>query len=138
MMARVGEELPPFRIDRVDPNAMVTWARLLHDPNPIHLDREAVRAAGLGDRRINQGPANLAYIINMLHTAFPGGRVGALDMRYMANVLEDDAVVAHGVVTSADGETVSCDVWLDVEGRGKALAGTAQMIVEQPTQPVEE
>lgn len=129
-MISVGDELRPFSIARVDPDAMVIWAGLLHDPNPIHLDRDAVRAAGLGDRRINQGPANLAYIVNMLHAEFPGHRIGTLDMCYMVNVLEDDTVTARGTVTAIDGNSVSCEVWLDVEGRGKALAGTAKMIAD--------
>ena len=125
MTAAIGDALPLFRIDRIDPAAMRVWADLLHDPNPIHLDRAAVRAAGLGDRRINQGPANLAYIVNMLHAAFPEAQVADLDVRFLANVLEEDAVVAGGTVTSVSGAAVGCDVWLEVEGRGKALAGTA-------------
>ena len=127
MSYAVGSDLPGFRIASVDPAAMVVWAGLLHDPNPIHLDVAAVQAAGLGDRRINQGPANLAYIINMLHAAFPGARLTGIDVRYMANVLEEDAVVAGGTVTDVADGRVDCDVWLEVEGRGKALAGTATM-----------
>lgn len=132
MTSAVGDTLTPFRVASIAPEAMVVWARLLHDPNPIHLDRAAVQAAGLGDRRINQGPANLAYIVNMLHAAFPGHSVGALDVRFMANVLEDDAVTAGGVVTRIGPGEIGCDVWLEVDDRGKALAGSATMIANQP------
>ena len=52
---------------------MKTFAVALADPNPIHLDPEAVKAAGLGDRVINQGPAGLGYLLNMLHEAVPRG-----------------------------------------------------------------
>jgi 3-hydroxybutyryl-CoA dehydratase len=127
-MATIGDSLAPFAIDRIDPQAMQIWAGLLHDPNPIHLDRAAVVAAGLGDRRINQGPANLAYIINMLRRALPDRRLGSIDVRYMANVLEDDAVVAGGIVTAIDDDAIVCDVWLDVADRGRALSGVATMI----------
>lgn len=126
-MIGVGEALPPFEIASVDPVSMVVWARLLHDPNPIHLDVAAVQAAGLGDRRINQGPANLAYILNMLARAFPGMRVDDVDVRFMANVLEGDHVTAGGMVTAADETRVACDIWLEVAGRGRALAGTATL-----------
>jgi len=135
MSVAVGDALPPFRRERIDPDAMVVWAEVLHDPNPIHLDRAAVMAAGLGDRRINQGPANLAYIVNMLHAAFPGARVGELDVRFMANVFEDDAVTAAGTVTGIDGDAIACDIWLEVDGRGHALTGTATMIADVTRRP---
>lgn len=127
-MIAAGDELPSFEIAAVDPEAMRVWAGLLRDPNPIHLDVAAVQAAGLGDRRINQGPANLAYILNMLMRAFPGWRVSGIDVRFMANVFEGDHAVAGGTVTSSGADTASCDVWLDVAGRGRALAGTADLI----------
>lgn len=129
MMAAVGDALLPFRIASVDPAAMAVWAELLGDPNPIHLDRAAVAAAGLGDRRINQGPANLAYVVNMLRAAFPGAQVEALDMRFVANVLEEDAVTAGGTIVAIHGGRVDCHVWLDIEGRGKALSGTATLVL---------
>ena len=129
MTLDVGDELPPFRIASVDPEGMKVWAKALHDPNPIHLDREAVKAAGLGERRINQGPANLAYIINMLQTAVPGAAIETLDVRYMDNVLEGDSVVAGGTVTAADASSLTCDIWLDAEERGRVIAGNARLRV---------
>lgn len=127
-MIEVGQTLPPFEISSIQPEAMVVWARLLRDPNPIHLHVAAVQAAGLGDKRINQGPANLAYILNMLARAFPDLRVESTDVRYMANVLEGDRVIAGGTVTAADGGRITCDIWLEVDGRGRALAGSATLI----------
>lgn len=129
MSRGVGDALPEFRIGFVDPMAMKVWSEALRDPNPIHLDVEAVKAAGLGDRRINQGPANLAYIVNMLVAAFPGTPIASLDVRYMGTVLEGDAVVAGGTVTAIEDNGISCEVWLDAEGRGRVLAGNARVAV---------
>ncbi|OAN56238.1 MaoC family dehydratase [Sphingobium sp. TCM1] len=128
MTATVGQALPPFHIAFIDPAAMQLWAKALHDPNPIHLEVEAVKAAGLGDRRINQGPANLAYVINMLMAAFPGQRIGSIDVRYMDNVLEGDAVTAGGTVTGISAGKVDCEIWLDADGRGRVIAGVATMV----------
>ena len=85
---RVGTELEPFVVDVVSAEKMKLMAALLHDPNPIHLDAEAVRGLGMGDRVVNQGPANQAYLVNMLlalrrrprrrpprHRALPGQRL---------------------------------------------------------------
>src|SRR3546814_12612112 len=74
MNLNAGDELPPFVIESVNADAMKEWAVFLHDPNPIHLDVEVVKAKGLGDKVINQGPANVAYVMNMLAAAFPGSR----------------------------------------------------------------
>jgi len=95
---------------------MKAWAVFLHDPNPIHLDPAVVKAKGLGERVINQGPANLAYLINMLRAAVPGGFIESLEVRYVDNVFAGDAVEAGGTVTAVSGDSgrqkLVCDVWL--------------------------
>jgi 3-hydroxybutyryl-CoA dehydratase len=125
----VGDTLRPFRIASVSPEGMKAWAKFLHDPNPIHLDPAVVKAKGLGDRVINQGPANLAYLINMLQGAVPNGLIESLEVRYVDNVFGGEAVEAGGTVKdlSEDGSKrrVSCEVWLRAEARGAVLTGTA-------------
>jgi acyl dehydratase len=59
----VIRSLGPWRLDSVDSERMREFAVLLADPNPIHLEPEAVRARGLGDRVVNQGPANFGYVL---------------------------------------------------------------------------
>ena len=125
----VGDALAVFRIESVSPEGMKAWAKFLHDPNPIHLDATVVKARGLGDRVINQGPANLAYLINMLQAAFPRGLIESLEVRYVDNVFAGDAVEAGGVVTDIrveDGRRkLNSDIWLRADGRGPVLTGTA-------------
>lgn len=131
MNVEVGTELPVRVIERVDIEKMKTMAALLQDPNPIHWDRAATRALGMGDRTVNQGPINLAYVMNML-VAWVGNdpaRLRGIRLRFMANVFEDDRVEAGGRVTGIrelDGERLAdCEVWLDVTGGSRALSGTA-------------
>lgn len=125
MSHQVGDALPPFVIESVSADAMKDWAVFLADPNPIHLDVEVVKAKGLGDRVINQGPINVAYAMNMLMNAFPGGRIEAMDSRFLDNVYAGDRVVASGRVTSVDGSRVDCEFVLEAEGRGTVNSGTA-------------
>ncbi|KUR76694.1 MaoC/PaaZ C-terminal domain-containing protein [Novosphingobium sp. Fuku2-ISO-50] len=129
MSVTVGDSLPPFTIERISPEGMRDWSVFLADPNPIHLDVEAVRAKGLGDKRINQGPINVAYVINMLLAAFPGGRIEAMDSRFLDNVYEGDRVTATGTVTAVEGNRVSCTFTLDVDGRGTVNSGTATIAI---------
>jgi len=125
----VGDALPPFAIDSVSPDAMRDWSVFLADPNPIHLDVDVVKAKGLGDKRINQGPINVAYMMNMLMAAFPGCRIEVMDSRFLDNVYEGDRVVASGTVTAVEGNRVSCEFTLDVDGRGTVNAGTATILI---------
>jgi len=125
----VGDSLKALRIACVSPESMKSWAKFLHDPNPIHLDPKAVMAKGLGDRVINQGPANLAYIISMLQSAFPGAHIETLDVRYVDNVFGGEAVEATGKVLEVSGSgaamKITCEILLSAETRGPVITGTA-------------
>ena len=125
----VGDALPPFVIPGASPDAMKHWSVFLADPNPIHLDLEVVKAKGLGDKRINQGPMNVAFMMNLLMAAFPGCRIEAMDSRFLDNVYEGDHLAASGTVTAVDGKRVSCEFTLDVAGRGTVNSGTATISI---------
>lgn len=125
MSYSAGDTLPQFVVENVSPEAMKDWSVFLADPNPIHLDVELVKAKGLGDKRINQGPINVAYMMNMLMAAFPGGRIEKMDSRFLDNVYEGDRVIASGTVTAVENNRISCEITLDVDGRGTVNSGTA-------------
>jgi 3-hydroxybutyryl-CoA dehydratase len=129
MSYSVGDALPPFVIPSASPDAMKRWAVFLADPNPIHLDVEVVKAKGLGDKRINQGPMNVAFMMNMLMAAFPGCRIEAMDSRFLDNVYEGDRLTASGTVTAVEGNRVSCEFTLDVADRGTVNSGTATILI---------
>lgn len=127
----VGDDLPELVIDYVDPEKMKTMALLLRDPNPIHWDVDAVRELGMGDRPINQGPNNMAYLVNML-AAYAGGfdKVRDLRVRFLSNVFGGDRLVAGGKVTAVEDDATVCDVWLlrDGDQNDAVMAGTARVI----------
>jgi acyl dehydratase len=127
----VGTEIPPRIVAQVGSAEMKTMAALLQDPNPIHWDPAATRALGMGERVVNQGPINMSYVMNAL-VSWVGNdptRLRAITLRFMANVFAGDRVEAGGTVTGirdVNGERLAdCDVWLDVVGGSRALAGTA-------------
>ncbi len=130
MMVAAGTELVPFVVKSVSVEAMKTVAALLNDSNPIHFDTETVQALGLGDRVVNQGPTNMAYVVNML-VAWAGdpGAVRALRVRFLGNVLAGDRVTARGVVTGIrehEGRRLAeLDVWLERSADDRVLDGTA-------------
>lgn len=123
----VGDVLKPFSIT-AKPEAMKDWAVFLRDPNPIHLDVEVVKAKGLGDRVINQGPMNVAFIMNMLLENFPGAVIKSMDSRFVDNVYGDDNVISNGTVTQIedtnDGKMVHCEINLTA-GERTVITGVA-------------
>jgi 3-hydroxybutyryl-CoA dehydratase len=133
MTLSAGLDLGPWTVDHVDPEKMKVFAEVLADPNPIHLDPQAVIDAGLGDRVINQGPASFGYVLNMLHEAAPHAAIRDLNVRLTANVFGGDRIAVAGTIESVEeieGERrASCRVWVDVEGGRRALQGTATLVL---------
>jgi len=136
-LPEVGAELPPWDVPAVSGEKMKTMAALLHDSNPIHFDIPSVQALGLGDRPVNQGPSNMAYVMNML-AAWAGGtdRVRSLRVRFLGNVLADQHLRASGVVTAVrheeGGPVAECDVLLSIVGGDPVLSGTATVLLNDP------
>jgi 3-hydroxybutyryl-CoA dehydratase len=117
--------MKPYVVDSVSAAKMADLAVVLDDPNPIHLDRELVKRLGMGEREVNQGPANCSYVVNMLRAAFPGATIAQLSFRLLGNVFASDRAIAGGEILEQTADEVRCAVWLDVEGRGRVVEGTA-------------
>lgn len=125
---KAGTRLPEFRVGPISADKMKIFAAILRDPTPIHWDREELERRGLGNRLINQGPTNLAYVVEMLAMAFGGyDRIARLTTRFTANVFEGDYVTAGGVVTAIENNIAVCDIWLDRTDGERAISGTARM-----------
>lgn len=102
----------------VSQESMDTWAVILDDPNPIHLDANAVKQVGLGNKTINQGPANIAYILNMIEENFPNSQILKMNNKMTDSVLEGDLVTVSGHITEIKVEdsqfVASCSIQLTV------------------------
>jgi 3-hydroxybutyryl-CoA dehydratase len=126
-------DLPPWKLDQVDPARMKTLALLLADPNPIHLDPVAAKRLAGTDQAVNQGPSTMALGVNMLLAAFPGARLASYGVRLLGLVLAQDSVEGGGTVVDReilDGqERVRCQLHLDVPGRGRVLEGEAVLVL---------
>ncbi len=127
----VGTEIPPWTMERVDPQRMKTMAAILRDPYELHWDHEAVRPLGF-DRVINQGPLNLSYVANMLMAWQGPSSIRRLNVRFTTPVFEGDHLVARGTVTAlddVDGERrATCSVTLD-RGDDAVLVGTVVVAI---------
>jgi acyl dehydratase len=135
-MPTVGDRIPSFTVASVDAQRMKTMAAILRDPYPIHWDRQATEAIGLGGRTVNQGPLNLGYIANMLMAWAGDDAIKRMTVSFHARVLDGDTVEAHGIVdsvtTTGDGWTATCSVWLQ-RGQDRVVSGSAEVAALGPT-----
>lgn len=97
----------------------------MDDPNAIHFDAALVSRLGLGERPINQGPANLAYLYNMLADSFPGCEVTSLTARMIGSVFVGDTIFVSGRVTHVAREALGCSVTCEVALRTASVADPA-------------
>lgn len=125
----VGTQLPTRRIDEVSAEHIRQIALVLRDPNPIHFDLDAVQAAGLGSREVNQGGATMAYVMDLL-TEWAGSRdaLKRISCSFRANVFAGDEVLVGGAVSAIAEESgvrlAECEVWAESGGR-RVITGTA-------------
>ncbi len=117
-----------FRVTRTQ---CATWARILHDTNPIHFDVAAVEELGLGTETINPGPANLAFLYTMLNENFPALRVIRLKARLTGTVHSGDELTVNGTVRKEEGQHPHAMIHLDlrlVSTRGVSVVAEAWLM----------
>jgi acyl dehydratase len=133
-MVKPGDAIPEWNAEDVSAEKMMIFSALIRDPNPIHIDAEAARQLGLGEREVNQGPVNMGYLLNML-ASWAGGAdaIRRLKVRFMANIEAGDDIVASGTVIEVreeNGERLAdCEIALDVVGGHRAMSGTATVVL---------
>lgn len=129
---QAGQVLEPHVVDPVRAEAMKTMAAILHDPNPIHYDVDAVRALGLGERPVNQGPSNLGYLMEMV-IRFAGGAhaLRRIRVRMLGNVFAGDRVECTGTVAAVDAQARTAELELQATSDGRpVLSGSATIALE--------
>lgn len=125
-----GQELPTVRLTVELPD-MKIFTLIMADPNPIHFDPAHTAALGMGDRPINQGTLNMAYPLNSLIAVIGDpARVRRFQCRFLGSVVAGDVVEGGGRVASVEDGVATVELWLDKEGTGRVLAGTALVDVD--------
>ena len=111
------------------------YAEASRDFNPIHINEEFARKAGL-DGTIAHGMLILAYLSEMMVTAFGKSWLtgGKLDVRFKAPTRPGNTITASGKITKlekSDGQTtIHCSV-LCSNGKGEAII-TGEAILSIP------
>jgi acyl dehydratase len=119
-----GSELPSFTMRDIDLDRINEFMDLMGDTNPVHNDPELVEKLGLRGP-VAQGPASLAYVINMLLGWQPDGMLERLSFRFEDVVTVGDEPTARGVVASVEDGRAVVDLSLALQTGATAVGGTA-------------
>ena len=121
-----GTELPPFTMQEIELDRVAELMELMQDTNPVHTDYELAARLGLRGP-VAQGPASLAYVINMLVGWRGDAFLERLEFRFQDTVTVGDTATARGTVRAVEGESVECDFSLGLQTGAEALRGVATM-----------
>lgn len=132
-LPEVGTELAEYPVGDIDRDRLIAVMKVMGDTNPIHADEDLARRLGLRGL-VNQGPANLAYVVNMIMAGLDvaPSQVKCLDFRFHDNVVPGDRLTARGTVTAVRptdaGTEIDCSFRLDKADDSPRLTGTAVVL----------
>lgn len=124
-----GMEIPPFVVPEVRLEDIETVMHVMGDFNPVHNDLELVERLGLRGP-VNQGPANAAYIVNMILRWMPEpAALRSIRYRFHDISCPGDRLVATGTVESVEDGVVTCAVALTRSTGEPVVTGTVVLAV---------
>jgi len=133
MKYKKGDRLENWSFTVTQEN-MNLWAEILDDPNPIHLDVNSVKLLGLGEKTINQGHANIAYIINAINHNFPDSEIIKLNNKMTDSILEGDKITVSGQINNIIEESnkliINCQLQLNVGQEKISVVSEADILIK--------
>jgi acyl dehydratase len=103
----VGTELPPLELPPISRTTLALFAGASGDHNPIHLDFDIARSAGMDDV-FAQGMLSMAYLGRLLTNWVPQEQIRSFAVRFASITPIHAAPTCRGTVSSVDvvdGET---------------------------------
>jgi acyl dehydratase len=94
---RVGTELPPLPTDPISRLTLALYCGASGDHNPIHVDIDFARSAGLDDV-FAHGMLGMAYLARLVTGWVPQRSIRALDTRFVAITHVGDRITCSGIV----------------------------------------
>ncbi len=102
----LGSELPALTLPAVDRTTLALFAGASGDHNPVHIDIDAARRAGMTDV-FAHGMLGMAWLARMVTAAVPQARLRGLSARFRGMTHLGHVITCRGRVTeifTEDGE----------------------------------
>ena len=97
----IGAELPPLHIDPISRSTLALFAGASGDHNPIHIDIDVAKSAGLDDV-FAHGMLSMAYLGRLLTDLVPQQRLRSYRVRFASITPVHGQPTCTGIVTSLD------------------------------------
>jgi acyl dehydratase len=124
----VGTELPPLVVAPVTRTTLALYAGASGDHNPMHVDLDVARSAGLDDV-FAHGMLSMAYLGRLLTGWVPQERIRSFRVRFTAITPVHAQPTCHGTVTGVEGGLATVDVSIRLADGTVTLTGTAVVVV---------
>lgn len=124
----VGATLPPLRVDPISRTTLALFAGASGDTNPIHVDLDVARSAGLDDV-FAHGMLSMAYLGRLVTGWLPGARLARFGVRFVAVTPVHGEPTCSGVVTAIDTDgRVHLDLAVTLADGTTTLTGSAELV----------
>ena len=120
----VGDQLPPLAVGRISRTTLALFAGGSGDHNPIHIDLDVARAAGMEDV-FAQGMLGMAYLGRLITDHFPQGRLRSFTTRFGAITPVNAEPTCFGTVTAVHEDLLNLDLRVELADGTVALTGQA-------------
>ena len=129
---QAGTQIPTLELLPIDRTTLALYAGASGDHNPIHIDSDFAKLAGLPDV-FAHGMLSMAYLGRMLTDWLPQAKLRRLGTRFTAVTQVHDAVSCSGKVVEVftkDGETLlRCEIEATKIGGDRTLLGEALVAI---------
>lgn len=131
MPVEPGQELPALELPPVSRTTLALFAGASGDHNPIHIDLDHARSAGLDDV-FAHGMLSMAYLGRLLTNWCPQSRLRSFRTRFTAITPVHARPVCTGVVREVTGTEATVDLTVALEDGTVTLRGTATVSLPGP------
>lgn len=119
-----GTELPPLELPEISRTALALFAGASGDHNPIHLDLDVARSAGLEDV-FAHGMLSMAYLGRLLTAWVPQERLRSFRVRFAAVTPVRGKPTCTGRVVSVEDGLATLELAVTLADGTTTLAGEA-------------
>lgn len=129
----VGAQLPPLRIEPISRTTLGLFAGASGDHNPIHIDIDNARSAGVDDV-FAHGMLSMAYLGRLLTDLVPQERIRGFGVRFTAitpvHASPTCTAVVRAVEELEDEKVAVLDLTVQLDDGTVTLAGEARVALD--------
>ncbi|MFH8387540.1 MaoC/PaaZ C-terminal domain-containing protein [Kitasatospora sp. NPDC018058] len=125
----VGTELPPLRVAPISRTTLALFAGASGDHNPIHIDLDVAKSAGLGDV-FAHGMLSMAYLGRLLTDWVAQERIRSFRVRFAAVTPVHASPICTASVVSVEDGLATLAVTVALDDGTLTLAGDAVVALD--------